>query len=123
MGIDIYARWDGMTKKEEKAQYTGYDVESGHVGYLREAYHGKPYATMFLLKEVFESDDDIRIPASVLRERLPETIALVIKREKLVYKEIINEDAPIVKSFENFVELCEKKEKETGKPVKIHVSY
>jgi hypothetical protein len=32
MGIDIYAKWDGMTEAEEDAQATGFSVEHGHVG-------------------------------------------------------------------------------------------
>jgi hypothetical protein len=45
MGIDIYAEGDGMTDAQREAQITGCSVEHGHVGYLREAYHGEPYAT------------------------------------------------------------------------------
>jgi predicted Rossmann fold nucleotide-binding protein DprA/Smf involved in DNA uptake len=45
MGIDIYARWKGQTRQEQEAQYTGFSVVHGHLGYLREAYHGEPYAT------------------------------------------------------------------------------
>jgi hypothetical protein len=33
MGIDIYARWNGMTEPERAAQITGFSVEHGHVGY------------------------------------------------------------------------------------------
>ena len=55
MGIDIYAQWDGMTAQEEAAQVTGFSIEHGHVGYLREAYHGEPYATKVLVPEAFET--------------------------------------------------------------------
>src|SRR5665213_1209510 len=55
MGIDIYAEWHGMSDAEKKAQVTGFSVEHGHVGYLREAYHGEPYATHVLLAESFET--------------------------------------------------------------------
>jgi hypothetical protein len=48
MGIDIYARWKGQTAEEKKAQLAGFSLEHGHVGYLREAYHGNPCATMYL---------------------------------------------------------------------------
>jgi hypothetical protein len=30
MGIDIYAKWDGMTDAEKKAQVTGFSVEHGY---------------------------------------------------------------------------------------------
>ena len=30
----------------------GFDITAGDKGYLREAYHGSPYATHYLLKEL-----------------------------------------------------------------------
>lgn len=54
MGIDIYARWRGQTDAERQAQEEAWlSTTSGHVGYLREAYHGEPYATRHLCKEAF----------------------------------------------------------------------
>jgi hypothetical protein len=71
MGIDIYARWKGQTDAETQTQMTGFSVVHGHVGYLREAYHGEPYATKYLLREAFEHPAArSHIPASVLRQRL-----------------------------------------------------
>lgn len=72
MGIDIYLEWDGMTEDEKEAQATGFSVTSGNVGYLREAYHGGPYATKILCREAFENEETCRaeIPAATLRERL-----------------------------------------------------
>jgi hypothetical protein len=71
MGIDIYLEWDGMEEEEKKAQATGFSIMSGNVGYLREAYHGGPYATRILVREAFEADDcRAAIPAAVMRERL-----------------------------------------------------
>jgi len=35
MGTDIYLEWDGMTEEEKKAQYTGFSIDAGRVGYLR----------------------------------------------------------------------------------------
>jgi hypothetical protein len=40
MGVDIYAEWNGMSDADKRAQVTGFSVEHGHVGYLREAYAG-----------------------------------------------------------------------------------
>ncbi len=57
MGIDIYAEWRGMTQEESNAQITGFDAAAGHVGYLREAYHGEPYATRVLVPEAFETGE------------------------------------------------------------------
>lgn len=42
-----------MTEHERRAQQTGFSVVHGHVGYLREAYHGEPYATRVLVPEAF----------------------------------------------------------------------
>ena len=55
MGIDIYARWRGQTLDEIAAQTrAGFSVEAGSTGYLREAYHGEPYATRHLCAEAFD---------------------------------------------------------------------
>lgn len=71
MGIDIYLEWDDMDEESKKAQATGFCITAGHVGYLREAYHGGPYATRILVREAFEAEDcSARIPASVMKERL-----------------------------------------------------
>lgn len=53
MGIDIYMHWAGMTPVDKKAQLTEW---TGSVGYLRESYHGDPYATRVLAPESFRTD-------------------------------------------------------------------
>ena len=58
MGIDIYMRWDGMTEEDRDKQITGFDATKGDVGYLREASHGKIFATEYLVKEAFEEGAD-----------------------------------------------------------------
>jgi hypothetical protein len=74
MGIDIYLEWDGQQeeraqRKSEKPVWTS--NREGHVGYLREAYHGGPYATKMFVREAFESETcRAEIPAAILRERL-----------------------------------------------------
>lgn len=84
MGIDIYMKWPGQTEAESKAQITGFSVDCGNVGYLREAYHGGPYATRYFVEEAF-GDDEVRIPANVLRERLPAAVMLATFREYILY--------------------------------------
>ncbi|MBM4398465.1 MAG: hypothetical protein FJ087_22590 [Deltaproteobacteria bacterium] len=125
MGIDIYARWPGQTAQERDAQITGFDVTAGAVGYLREAYHGEPYATQYLVREAFAAPTgEARIPAAELRERLPGAIALALERERTVYDNAgVTRDHPAIQSFVQFVELCERKERETGTPVTIVASY
>lgn len=71
MGIDIYLKWKDMDDNDKSNQLTGFSVTAGGCGYLREAYHGGPYATRILCREAFESDTcEAQIPAAVLRERL-----------------------------------------------------
>ena len=125
MGIDIYAKWRGMTKAEKKKQITGFDTTAGKFGYLREAYHGEPYATFYFVEEAFEDENDFGalIPAIVLRSRLPQTIKLAIERARKVYGRVIDKNDPVVQSFVEFVELCERKERETGEPCNITASY
>jgi len=96
---------------------------AGRVGYLREAYHGEPYATQVLVPEAFETGEAL-IPASLLRERLPATLAAAEEREKTVYGETDPlEIQRVLDSFRNFVELCERKEAETREPCRITASY
>lgn len=124
MGIDIYAQWDGQTDEEEKAQYCGFKVDQGGIGYLREAYHGGPYATKKLVPEAFDAEGgECRIPAALMRERLPEVIFFAKTRGLRVYGERYHDSSPEIRSFIDFVELCERKEAETGQPVMIIASY
>ena len=59
----------------------------------------------------------------VLRERLPRTIAIAIARQRQVYGEAVGKDDPVIRSFADFVELCERKEAETGEPCTISASW
>lgn len=123
MGIDIYLRWELMTEDEVEKQFQGYNVTIGNTGYLREAYHGEPYATKTLLPEAFDAHGDpVHIPASTLRERLPETMKNAMRREREVYRQTPNEDSPVVQSFVEFVELAEALEAD-GKSFTIMASY
>lgn len=126
MGIDIYTEWKGQTEEEKEAQITGFSIAYGHVGYLRESYHGAPYATQYLVAEAFDSPEgQAQIPASVLRRRLPKTIRLAKERLRVVYnrKGAVSDDDPAIRSFADFVALCERKEAETGEPVTVIASY
>ena len=125
MGIDIYARWKGQTEEEIEAQHAGFSVYHGHVGYLREAYHGTPYATTYLVAEAFDHPErKAQIPAAVLRERLPHTLELVEERAQSVYHETNPEEiGALQQSFSAFVQLCERKEAETGEAVTIIASF
>lgn len=86
MGIDIYASWAGQTDAEKEAQHTAFDTERGHLGYLRESYHGSPYATRILVPEAFAAKNGrARIRASKLRARLPVVATAALVRLAQVY--------------------------------------
>ena len=75
MGIDVYLEWDGQEDERNAAGNDSkpglFNVTDGHVGYLREAYHGGPYATRLLVPEAFESETcKAAIPAATMRHRL-----------------------------------------------------
>ena len=123
MGIDIYAKWDRMSMAEEAAQITGFSVEHGHVGYLREAYHGEPYATKVLVPEAF-TYGRTRIAAATLQKRLPDVLHVAETREREVYGVTDAEDIDrVLESYRDFVALCVRKERETGIPCLIIASY
>lgn len=138
MGIDVYLSWDGQTEQEKKAQLTGFSVVHGHVGYLREAYHGGPYVTKFLCVEAYEAvsrqdysdwKEGVAIPAAVLRARLPKALKLAQRRQREIYEynsaTADEEDRAlnlaILKSFKDFVTLVERLEAE-GKHPRVRFS-
>ena len=125
MGIDICAKWATQTEEEREAQITSlFDVTKGRVGYLREAYHGEPYATRILVAEAFDADSrEAEIPAAVMRSRLPDVIQAAMLRSRQIYRKEAMPDDPCIKSFTDFVDLCQRKETETGKPCTIVASY
>ena len=65
------------------------------------------------------------IPAETLRQRLPDTLAAATRRQQLVYNEGPDNETTrvVLQSFSDFVELCERKERETGEPCSIVASY
>ena len=125
MGIDIYAKWNGQTEDERTAQRSAWlSTESGAAGYLREAYHGEPYATLFLCAEAFASKTgEARIPARTLRGCLNQALAFVEERERTIYHSDDERIEKVKQSFRDFVALCERKEKETGEAVLIRASF
>jgi hypothetical protein len=95
-------------RAEERAQITGHSVVQGHVGYLREAYDGEPYALECLVPEAFERDAEI--PAALVRSRLAQVLRIAAKRQATVYHRAADDEASkeALKSFADFVDLCER---------------
>jgi len=56
MGIDVYLSWVGLDDEDQAAQVTGFSTRAGEKGYLREAYHGGPYATHVMFPECWGDD-------------------------------------------------------------------
>lgn len=101
MGIDIYLKWKGQTKEEHDAQITGFSIHSGDVGYLRESYHGDPYATRVLLPEAFAEDapeGGVRIPIETLTARLEGALLATLVREVKLYSN--GRDPALVKAVD-----------------------
>jgi hypothetical protein len=112
-----------MTAVEHEVQLREcWSATSGRFGYLREPYHGGPYATRHLCEEAFVAGQ-ARIPAQTLRERLDETLQLAEKRERSIYNSDEARIAEVKRSFSDFVALCEAKEKQSGEEVLIIADY
>jgi hypothetical protein len=162
----------GASNGSPRSRCSGFSVVHGHVGYLREAYHGGPYVTKYLVAEAFVAKEhEAAIPAKTLRERLPIAVLMHIYRENKLYgggkdparideiqklsgvlAGVFNRQVPdtsheefaralnaqsikaakaliaggvlsdSAKAFVNFVELCERKERQTGQPCTIVAS-
>ena len=124
MGIDVYMRWKEMTESDRRVQYTVFEVsaQAGGNGYLREAYHGSPYATRVLVPEGFDDDPDgVAIPVETLRERLPAAIKTAHLRGRTVYKDPTGDQA-MADALTPFVGLAERLAKE-GKVPRVYVSH
>lgn len=129
MGIDIYAKWASQSESDRGKQAAAWlSVDDGDVGYLREAYHGAPYATRVLVPEAFDVatyPDGAPISAATLRKRLRKTLSVARARQLLVYKEPAGsvDTRMVLQSFTDFVVFCEAKERETGTPCRIYASF
>lgn len=141
MGIDIYAEWgdesfhdradrevgrpdykaDRETAKKQSAL-----IYSGANGYLRESYHGRPYATREFVREAFEAKDaTARIPASVLMGRLEKAAADTIQRYREVYDCEPRSEETLwqMRQFADFARKVAEIERETGVTPNIIASY
>ena len=75
-----------------------------------------------LAVEAFAPADGVPIPAAVLRSRLDRAIELATQ-QVLDGPEHAAAVQRTIESYRDFVELCEQKERETGKPVTIIACY
>ncbi len=98
MGIDVYLSWDGKTEEEQQAQYTGFSTVAGNAGYLREAYHGSPYATHALFPrdywEITQEEADAGgklADIALLKSRLAQTVMVAAYRNHALYEQGIDQ--------------------------------
>jgi hypothetical protein len=65
----------------------------------------------------------VEVSAELLRARLPLVLLAAEQRQARVYQRSgdSDENRVVLKSFVDFVELCERKERETGRPCRISV--
>lgn len=123
MGIDVYLKWDGMTEEDEENRITGFEVSkrAGASGYLREAYHGEPYATFILFPECFEGNREHKYNTNTLIHRSAQAIIAANKRGETIYKRKEG-DPEMEDAIKEFIKLHGKKEREGLNP-KVYVSY
>jgi hypothetical protein len=74
-----------------------------------------------LVPEALERDAEVS--AGLLRARLPLVLLAAEERQARVYQGRGDsaESRAVLKSFVDFVELCERKQRETGRPCRISV--
>lgn len=133
MGIDVYLTWPDMTPEDSQKQATGFSILHGHVGYLREAYHGGPYASHLLFPEAWSENEDklykecesnaefqgIPYTADKLRSREASARAAALER----YSDNPELAQKAADSITAFCQLAEDHEKRTGEPCRVVVSY
>ena len=119
----------GKPPKKRPRKLRDSSIEHGHVGYLREAYHGAPYATRVLMPEAFDRENFLRWCANSSRNTARTPAGDAHRPPRLgncsytTRTATTGTRAPSLKSFTEFVELCERKERETGEPCTIAASY
>src|SRR5436309_12081420 len=93
MGVDLQLLWNKMGQRAYAAQGSHTPAgRRGRVGYLHESYHGGPYVIPFLAREAVHSPSleqlprRAHIPASTLRQRCGDAVALAVLRDVKLYR-------------------------------------
>jgi len=130
MGMSVYLEWDGMTKEDEDKQITGFDITSGHVGYLRASIWDEDFYS--LIFHVFGEDggEFDFLDKNNKRKATKELAKYIMRRLNKIdfgdtnsaMGELFNISAK-AKSFTEFYKLGAKKQEETRKLPKVIVSY
>lgn len=110
MGLDIYLKWEGQTEEERQAQFTGFDITKGHVGYLRSSYCNS--AKLRIFDQLFGNnvgEEEFYPKVGELSVNLKDIDFTPLKDE---YNQDLYKEA--VQSIQDFVKLCEKKIVELG---------
>jgi len=121
MGLDIYLRWEGMTKADHAAQITGFSVIAGKFGYLRGAYNGNIGITALniLFKDINLDGYDWIVNIEFLEKQLEELEkGLFITHKKSFYD---GKEGSEIQSYRDFVALARKLYDEDKEP-RVHGS-
>ncbi len=118
MSISIHVRWNGevpwATQQVAEARQLGGTTGTG---YLLEERTGPISAIAYLATEAFQYHHGVPMPASMLRERLDETLRIAELRIRIVYGPRNEADLEErLQGYRNFVEFCERLERKTKRP-------
>ena len=126
MGIDLYVRWKGGVPVGPNLRVERVSkCATGSRAYLVQPAHRDPYALWYLVPECFEDTTrkECEVRAETLIGRLPQVVAVVEQRERVLYGSDQSDTAEVVQNFREFIRLCELIQQQTEKAVTIGVSY
>jgi hypothetical protein len=120
MSIEFYASWNGITIEERDEQEVAAETRTsdGQHGFVAAYSNEVAFALRLLCRELFEGRV---IPAREMRDRLPAVLERLdsdFEAQNLPYSE--QAVASIKDEIQAFVAVCERKESETGAPVRIY---
>jgi hypothetical protein len=105
MGIDVYIYWNGQTKKEKEAQYTGFDIRAGQVGYLRASYGMGVECE--ILRKIFPANcwkcKAIKFDFVENYKRIPDLLSAYLNDEKIIISDETEKRREVFKEIGKFL--------------------
>jgi len=116
MLINVYLEWYGMNEIEYNKYDRGY--------YICEKKHYLISPSRYLFQECFTDNLPKKIPYRILKDRLPLTQKIIIDNIESQHFDIqIDNLLHILEEYITFVQMVEKKEKESGEYCSIRISF